>query len=61
MPGLGTVLGREWALMDREQRLLEPRSAPLEALMGTWVIAAGAQRRPVVRGQPRGRTSTDPG
>ena len=53
MPSLGTILGRERPLVDREHRLLKPRPAPLDPLMGTPVIAAGAKRRTTMRGQLR--------
>jgi hypothetical protein len=44
--GLGAVVDREWAVVDRQHRLLEPQSAALPTLVRATVIPARAQRRP---------------
>jgi hypothetical protein len=46
--GVAPVLGWERPLVDRAHRLLEARSAPVGALLGAAVLAAGAQRRAVL-------------
>lgn len=53
MPRLGTILGRERPPVDGEHRLFKPRPTPLDPLMRTPVITAGAKRRTTMRGQLR--------
>jgi hypothetical protein len=40
--GLGTILGLKGSLVDREHRLFEPRSTPIDTLMRTSVVSACA-------------------
>jgi len=53
MASLGAILGLKRPLMDREHRLLKPRPTPIDALMCTPVVPAGAKRRATVRSQRR--------
>ena len=53
MPGFGAILGSEWAVVDGQHRLLEPRPAALEALVSAAVVPTGAQRRATMRRQRR--------
>jgi hypothetical protein len=49
VPGFGSVVGCEGALVDRQHRLLEPWSTPVQSLLCTAMIATGTQRRSPVR------------
>src|SRR5215475_258888 len=53
MPGLGTVLRWKGALVNGEHWLFEAWPAPLEVLVRTAMVTAGAKRRSMLRRQLR--------